>query len=74
MIHVANIRHTLDGIYIGRTNGRYGLSASPLANPFRLGKDGDRLTVLARYRVWLAHQMRLEDSRARAENNVPLLV
>lgn len=41
MITVANIRHARAGIYIGRVNVRYGLAASPLANPFRLapGKE-----------------------------------
>lgn len=67
LITIANIRHTRTGVYIGRANVRYGLRASPLANPFRLEKGGDRLAALARYRVWLTHQMRLEDSPARAE-------
>lgn len=67
MIHIANIRHTRAGIYIGRANARYGLPASPLANPFRLERGQDRDMPIARYRTWLAHQMRLETSPARAE-------
>jgi len=35
-------------IYIGRP--------SPLGNPFVLGRDGDRATVIAKYRRWLTAQ------------------
>jgi len=35
-------------IYIGRP--------SPLGNPFVLGRDGDRATVIAQYRRWLIAQ------------------
>lgn len=39
-------------VYIGRrTRAR---PTSPWANPFRIGPDGDRSAVLARYRAWLA--------------------
>jgi hypothetical protein len=37
-------------VYIGRPGG--GL-AGPFGNPFRIGPDGDRLEVLARYDLWL---------------------
>lgn len=47
MIEVINKRgvQAYIGEYIGRPN--------PLGNPFVLGKDGDRTTVIQRYRDWL---------------------
>jgi len=36
-------------IYIGRENVRLGLAASPLHNPFRIGEDGSRDEVVAKY-------------------------
>lgn len=35
---------------------------SKWGNPFRIGGDGDRATVIARYRDYLAHQPRLDPS------------
>jgi len=50
-IRVGSIHHQDDGIYIGRAGkGKVG---SPLANPFRIGKDGNREEVIAKYRTWL---------------------
>lgn len=37
-------------VYIGRAMPRQGLIGSPFGNPFRIGKDGDGPTVLAKYR------------------------
>jgi hypothetical protein len=37
-------------IYIGRANARYGLLASPFANPFTIGRDGTRADVLHKYK------------------------
>jgi hypothetical protein len=44
-----------DVIYVGRAMHRGGwhLSASPLANPFGIGVDGDREQGIAKYRVFL---------------------
>jgi hypothetical protein len=44
-----------DVIYVGRAMHRGGwrLAASTLANPFRLGPDGSRAEVVARYREYL---------------------
>jgi hypothetical protein len=41
-----------DVVYVGRPMHRGGwqLAGSPLANPFRLGPDGDRDEILAKYR------------------------
>lgn len=45
--------HVLSGapydLYIGRAMPRYGLTESPYANPFKVGKHGDLVTALARY-------------------------
>jgi hypothetical protein len=43
-------------LYIGRANDK--LSASPLANPFVLGRDGDRLQVIEKFRKWLWPQIK----------------
>jgi Domain of unknown function (DUF4326) len=42
-------------VYVGRAMHRGGwrLPASPLANPFRVGSDGSRAEVVARYREYL---------------------
>jgi hypothetical protein len=40
-----------DGIYIGR--GGKGKKQSPLANPYKIGVEGDRDFVLKLYRKWL---------------------
>lgn len=44
-----------DAAYVGRTMHRGGwhLDGSPLANPFRLGADGTRDEVVAKYREYL---------------------
>ena len=42
-----------DRLYLGRFNKPYNLVASPLANPYSIGKDGSRQEVIAKYRVWL---------------------
>jgi hypothetical protein len=43
--------------YIGRFNARHRLAQSALANPFRVGKDGDRAMVVEKYRHWLWSQI-----------------
>jgi Domain of unknown function (DUF4326) len=44
-----------DVVYVGRAmyRGGWRLAASPLANPFRIGADGDRDEVVAKYREYL---------------------
>jgi hypothetical protein len=44
-----------DVVYVGRAMHRGGwhLAGSPLANPFRLGRDGSRAEVVERYRDYL---------------------
>ncbi|MEY3870073.1 MAG: hypothetical protein RLZZ338_3964 [Cyanobacteriota bacterium] len=46
-----------DKLYIGRANGSY-LAESPLANPFIIGRDGDRALVIQKYRQWLWHNLK----------------
>jgi Domain of unknown function (DUF4326) len=44
-----------DVVYVGRAmyRGGWRLAASPLANPFRIGVDGNREQVIAMYRDYL---------------------
>lgn len=44
-----------DVVYVGRAMHRGGwhLAASPLANPFHLGRDGSRVEIVAKYRDYL---------------------
>ena len=51
VVHVND--HVEGAVYIGRANGRHGLDASPLANPYKIGVDGDRAEVIALYERWL---------------------
>lgn len=44
-------------IYIGRKSTKLNLPESPLANPFIIGKDGDRNEVVQKYRIWLNQQI-----------------
>lgn len=55
-------------VYIGRAMPRRRLKASPFANPFKIGKDGDRADVIEKYRTWLLAQPELVE-RARRELN-----
>jgi hypothetical protein len=69
MITVANVRtHAPDArpaIYVGRaTRGRKG---SPLGNPFKIGKDGTRDEVIAKYAAWLDEQLAEAGSAASLE-------
>lgn len=47
-------------IYIGRKHPAFE-SESLLANPFIIGKDGDRKTVLTKYREWLFDRLANKD-------------
>lgn len=70
MIVIANqktIRGTgTEGIYIGRTTREFP-EPSPLANPYKLGRDGGRNEVINKYRRWLWNQMRNRRSAAYRE-------
>lgn len=53
---MSNVVHCLRDpydIYIGRAMPKYGLTASPWANPFRIGRDGTREEVVAKFEAYL---------------------
>lgn len=43
-------------VYIGRASPRKSLEHSIWANPFRIGRDGDREEVIEKYRNWIVDQ------------------
>jgi NTP pyrophosphatase (non-canonical NTP hydrolase) len=51
VVHVND--NVVGGIYVGRGYPRGRLVESPLANPFRIPRDGNRQTVLVQYRKHL---------------------
>ena len=55
------------GQYIGRAG--HGRPASVLANPFRIGRDGTREEVIARYKRWLWGKIKANDDTVMAELN-----
>lgn len=55
MTTVVNIKHHKCDVYIGR--------GSSFGNPFRIGDDGDRVQVLAKYRTYF--NRRLTDPKFR---------
>jgi len=52
------VERWVGGVYIGRANPAHGLTGSPLANPFVVGKDGERRVVVEKYRRWLWEQVK----------------
>ena len=49
---VVHVNDNVPGaVYIGRAVPRRGLKASPWANPYRIGKDGNRAQVIKQYRA-----------------------
>jgi hypothetical protein len=47
---VVHVKDNVAGaVYIGRWNPYHGQEASPLANPYRVGRDGSRLDVVTSY-------------------------
>jgi len=50
---VVHVRREKFDVYIGRANKRYAQATSKWANPYRVGRDGDRATVIARYREYV---------------------
>jgi hypothetical protein len=46
---VVHCRHEPYDVYIGRPMPRFGLTGSKWGNPFRVGRDGDRPAVIAKY-------------------------
>ena len=60
VVHVAD--KIKDAVYVGRSMPRQGLAGSVLANPYRIGPDGDRAEVVARYRSRLWSRLRCGDA------------
>lgn len=64
-IHVLNKRSLNDAlpgiarVYVGRP--------SPLGNPFKIGPDGSRADVVAKYRQWLWREIQADSSAVRQE-------
>ncbi len=50
VIHVDDMANYPDAVYVGRAMPRRGLKASAFANPYKIGLDGDRNQVIAKYR------------------------
>lgn len=67
---VTHVNYAVPGaVYIGRgarSWKRGWLEPSPFANPFRIGRDGSRVEVIAKYRAWLLAQPMLVE-RAKRE-------
>lgn len=47
-------------VYVGRAVPRKGYKASQYANPFKIGKDGERVDVVIKY-LYRLHQQCLDD-------------
>ena len=58
---LSDFSNTRDCEYIGRANKWKARKASPLANPFRIGRDGDRDTVVDKYAAWLSERISAGD-------------
>ena len=54
-------------VYVGRRMPAYELAASPLANPYEVGRDGSRDEVRDKYRAWLRTEFATQGSPARDE-------
>lgn len=62
MTQVVNLRKSSYDIYIGRP--------SKWGNPFEIGKDGERLEVLAKYKEWILTQQHLLDSLGELDGKI----
>ncbi len=57
-MQIVNVK-SLGGVRAARQAGVvYCGRGSPLGNPFRVGKDGTREEVIAKFRVWLWEQLK----------------
>lgn len=66
LINVRGLAPNQPGItYLGRPSG--GWRGSPLANRYRIGADGNRQEVIAKYRAWLWKMIQERDSEAWTE-------
>lgn len=53
IIHVDEMDQHPGAVYIGRWNPGRKLGPSPLRNPYKIGKDGDRGDVVWRFQVYM---------------------
>jgi hypothetical protein len=60
---VLNLHHELlgDAVYVGPSYKARGLTGSPFANPFAIGRDTTRAEAVENYRQWLLEQPALLD-------------
>jgi hypothetical protein len=49
IIHVNEMLNFPNSVYVGRGMSRQGLKSSIFCNPYKIGVDGDRATVIDRY-------------------------
>ncbi len=63
VIHVSEMKNFPDAVYIGRANRWRRLAASPLANPFVIGRDGTRIDVLYKYNDHMTRQIAYRGDR-----------
>ena len=69
-ITVVDIRKAPYDVYIGRANPRYRLPRSKWANPFKIGPDGDREQVIAKYRAYVLSRPDLVAARPELQGKV----
>ena len=62
---VVNLKEEPYDVYIGRANRWLKLPQSPYANPYKIGKDGDREEVIEKYREWILSQPELVEQAKR---------
>lgn len=55
--------------YIARRVGAW--DSSPLGNPFKIGRDGDRATVIEKYRTWLRGEVARGEQHAAGAGVAP---
>lgn len=53
VIHASDMKNHPDAVYVGRAMPRQRLKGSKFANPFKIGRDGNRQEVLVRYTYWM---------------------
>lgn len=71
MISIVNIKSKDKyDIYCGRFNQSYNLPESKWANPFIIGKDGNRQEVIEKYRLWINSQPNLLQSLSELKDKI----
>lgn len=65
VIHVSEMSQFEDAIYVGRANDRYGLKASPLANPYPLPRNAtpeQRAECVTKYMIHFVYNLEVVGS------------